>query len=178
MPSRQGSIDPPETSNQAPGDVRLSGLTLMRGDERTTGRSCTNRRSSLTPVTGRSRSTEMEEYPVPKSSRWMPTPSPRRDVRACRAESTRLRVAVSVTSITIRSGSTRCRLRVSKTPLSQSGAASWTAETLTLIGPGRSGRFASGEQTRSRTWAPMAVISPLSSATSRKSPGLRRPRVG
>src|SRR5674476_21591 len=93
-------------------------------------RSCTNRRSSLTPVTGRSRSTDMEEYPVPKSSRWMPMPSRRRDARATWAESTRLRTAVSVTSITTRAGSTRCRARVSRTFRSQPGAASWTAETL------------------------------------------------
>src|SRR5665647_1947498 len=68
----------------------------------------------------------------------MPTPSPRKVSNATRAESTRLRTAVSVTSITIRAGSTPWAARVSLTPLSHPGAASWTGETLTLIGPGRS----------------------------------------
>ena len=80
---------------------------------------------------------------MPKSSRWMPTPSPRRDSRACRAESVMLKAAVSVTSITSRAGSTRWAVRVSVTVPSQSGEPSWTAETLTLIWPGRSTREAS-----------------------------------
>src|SRR5665647_3200760 len=63
-------------------------------------------------------------------------PEPAQDARATWAESTRLRTAVSVTSITTRAGSTRCRARVSRTFLSQPVAASWSAETLTLIGPG------------------------------------------
>jgi hypothetical protein len=80
-------------------------------------------------------------------------------------ESSRFKTEVSVTSMTIRWGSTPCCNRALVKRPSQSGAASWTAEMLILIGPGRSGRLVSMPHTWSRTWAPIMVMSPVSSAT-------------
>ena len=141
----------------------------------------TNTRSTFSSSTGNFARYASEEYPVPKSSNEIRTPSARSRARASVAASGSSIRAPSVTSSVSEVAGSRERSNALRTMSSSPGSISWWGDRLTATeksGPLIGAHSAACWQACVRTQAPIVRIAPDSSAMAMNSAGLMSPASG